>query len=69
MLVVDVLVARAETTALLPYLLDALTIFIAVILADLVLDRLHRHARRRRMRELNKLSHEARARRRAVVGQ
>jgi hypothetical protein len=50
------------------YFLDGLTIFVSVLLADLVLARYHRAARRKRMRELNALSQAAK-KRRAEVGQ
>jgi len=48
------------------YLLDGLTIFVSVLIADLVLDRYHRMTRRKRMRDLNALSQAAKRRRREI---
>ena len=49
------------------YVLDALTIFIAVLLSELVLDAYRRHRKRARMRYLNRLSVEAKRRARDVA--
>lgn len=54
--------------SLLPSILEVVRVAVAILIADLLLDRYHRVTRRRRMRELNRLSQEARARRRAELG-
>lgn len=54
---------------LLPHVIDALTIFVSVVLADLLVSAIHRARKRRWMRELNRRSIEARRRRRGELGQ
>lgn len=47
--------------SLLPYLADALIIFVAVLASEFVLDEYRRRRKRRHMRHLNALSQRARA--------
>lgn len=50
-----------------PYFLEGVTIFIAVLLSDLVLAQYHRHRKRAHMRKLNALSQIAKQRARDVA--
>lgn len=50
-----------------PYVVDGLTIFVSVLLADIVLQHWHRIRKRAHMRRLNGLSQVERRRRRDVA--
>lgn len=47
--------------SLLPYIADAVIIFVAVLASEFVLDAYRRHRKRAHMRSLNRLSQRARA--------